>query len=37
LVIERSSRSPAPAWPEGFAAAHHRRYGDSTLWYGFRS
>jgi 16S rRNA (guanine966-N2)-methyltransferase len=37
LVIERASRSPDPRWPEGFEELHHRRYGDSTLWYGFRS
>ncbi len=37
LVIERATRSPAPSWPEGFEDLHHRRYGDSTLWYGFRS
>jgi 16S rRNA (guanine966-N2)-methyltransferase len=37
LVIERASRSPEPVWPEAFEELHHRRYGDSTLWYGFRS
>lgn len=37
LVIERASRSPDPSWPQGFEELHHRRYGDSTLWYGFRS
>jgi 16S rRNA (guanine966-N2)-methyltransferase len=37
LVIERASRDPDPAWPLGFETLHHRRYGDSTLWYGFRS
>ena len=37
LVIERASRSTDPQWPVGFEELHHRRYGDSTLWYGFRS
>jgi 16S rRNA (guanine966-N2)-methyltransferase len=37
LVIERASRSPDLVWPEAFEELHHRRYGDSTLWYGFRS
>ncbi len=37
LVLERATRSPDPSWPEGFEQLHHRRYGDSTLWYGFRS
>jgi 16S rRNA (guanine966-N2)-methyltransferase len=37
LVIERASRSVDPVWPDGFEELHHRRYGDSTLWYGFRS
>jgi 16S rRNA (guanine966-N2)-methyltransferase len=37
LVVERASRSPDPVWPEGFEELHHRGYGDSTLWYGFRS
>jgi 16S rRNA (guanine966-N2)-methyltransferase len=37
LVLERATRSPDPLWPQGFEQHHHRRYGDSTLWYGFRS
>jgi 16S rRNA (guanine966-N2)-methyltransferase len=37
LVLERATRSPDPAWPDGFEQLHHRRYGDSALWYGFRS
>jgi 16S rRNA (guanine966-N2)-methyltransferase len=37
LVLERATRSPDPSWPDGFEQLHHRRYGDSTLWYGFRS
>lgn len=34
VVVERSVRSPAVAWPEGFTGLRDRRYGDSTLWYG---
>jgi 16S rRNA (guanine966-N2)-methyltransferase len=34
VVVERSARSPAPAWPEGLRALKERRYGDTTLWYG---
>jgi 16S rRNA (guanine966-N2)-methyltransferase len=37
LIIERASRSPDPVWPADFEELHHRRYGDSALWYGFRS
>ena len=33
----RQPRSPDPTWPQGFEELHHRRYGDSTLWYGLRS
>jgi 16S rRNA (guanine966-N2)-methyltransferase len=37
LVVERATRSPRPDWPAGFLAPIARRYGDSTLWYGWRS
>lgn len=37
IVVERATRSPDLRWPEGFQAAMTRRYGDSTLWYGWRS
>jgi 16S rRNA (guanine966-N2)-methyltransferase len=37
LVVERATRSGPPAWPAGLSAAQTRRYGDSTLWYGWRS
>lgn len=36
LVVERSSRSPAPVWPDGVEGVKERRYGDGTLWYGRR-
>jgi len=34
VIVERSSRSPEPAWPSGFTGVRHRRYGETTLWYG---
>ena len=33
VIVERSSRSPEPAWPEGFADTRDKRYGETTLWY----
>jgi 16S rRNA (guanine966-N2)-methyltransferase len=37
IVIERATRSGHPRWPDGFTTPAGRRYGDSTLWYGWRS
>ena len=34
VVVERSSRSDPPAFPEGFTDLRERRYGETTLWYG---
>jgi 16S rRNA (guanine966-N2)-methyltransferase len=34
VVVERSSRSPEPLWPLGIETERHRRYGETTLWYG---
>ena len=34
VVLERSSRSPEPRWPEGVTTLRSRRYGETTLWYG---
>ncbi len=34
VVVERSSRSDAPVFPEGFTDLRERRYGETTLWYG---
>ena len=36
-AVERSSRDAALAWPEGLTGVRSRRYGEATLWYGFRS
>lgn len=37
LVVERSTRSPEPAWPDVVTPGRGRRYGETTLWYGRRS
>ena len=34
VVVERSSRSPGPDWPDGFSEHRERRYGETMLWYG---
>jgi 16S rRNA (guanine966-N2)-methyltransferase len=31
VVLERSSRSPAPRWPAGLVALEPRRYGETTV------
>lgn len=37
VVVERSSRSPEPAWPGLVTLERSRRYGETTLWYGRRA
>jgi 16S rRNA (guanine(966)-N(2))-methyltransferase RsmD len=37
VVLERSSRSPAPRWPEYLTSQRAKRYGESMLWYGRRA
>ena len=34
LAVERSSRSPEPAWVPGLTGERSRRYGETMLWYG---
>lgn len=34
VVLERSSRSPEPAWPQPLVTESSRRYGETRLWYG---
>ena len=34
VVVERSARSPEPAWPAGVERVRERRYGEGVLWYG---
>ena len=33
VVVERSSRSPGPAWPRGLEHVADRRYGETSLWF----
>jgi 16S rRNA (guanine966-N2)-methyltransferase len=33
IVVERSSRSPEPTWPDGIAPERRRDYGETTLWW----
>ncbi len=33
VVVERASRSPEPAMPEGLITARSKKYGDTTLWW----
>jgi 16S rRNA (guanine966-N2)-methyltransferase len=37
VVVERSSRSPRPTWPDGIEPERSKRYGETTLWYGHAS
>jgi len=34
VIVERSSRSPEPAWPDGLVDHRSKRYGETMLWYG---
>lgn len=34
VVVERSSRTRAPRFPESFGEVREKRYGETTLWYG---
>ncbi|MEJ5866352.1 16S rRNA (guanine(966)-N(2))-methyltransferase RsmD [Pseudokineococcus sp. 5B2Z-1] len=33
VVVERSSRSPEPTWPEGLQRYASRRYGETVVWF----
>ena len=33
LVVERSSRTPEPAWPPGLVREREKKYGETVLWY----
>jgi 16S rRNA (guanine966-N2)-methyltransferase len=33
FVVERATRTPF-AWPEGVEGLRHKKYGETTLWYG---
>ncbi len=34
LIVERSSRDQAHEWPDGISAHAHKRYGETSLWFG---
>lgn len=33
VIVERSSRSPEPAWPHGLELEKRKDYGDTALWW----
>jgi 16S rRNA (guanine966-N2)-methyltransferase len=33
VVVERSSRSPEPGWPDGLARFAEKKYGETKLWF----
>lgn len=33
VVVERSTRSPEPTWPDGLERVRDRTYGETRLWY----
>lgn len=33
VVVERSSRSPEPGWPESLARFAEKKYGETKLWF----
>ena len=32
IVVERSSRSPEPAWPDGIELTSEKKWGDTRAW-----
>ena len=33
IVVERSSRSPEPTWPDGIISQGSKSYGETVLWF----
>lgn len=33
VMVERSSRSPEPVWPEGLVRVREKNYGETQLWW----
>ena len=33
VVVERSTRSPEPTWPQGMQRFADKRYGETTIWF----
>ncbi len=36
LVVERTTRSPEPSWPDGVGRTGEKRYGETVLWFAER-
>jgi 16S rRNA (guanine966-N2)-methyltransferase len=37
VMVERSRRTPAPAWPASVPETWSRAYGETTVWFGVRA
>ena len=37
VLVERSSRSPEPRWPDGLVLIRERSYGETVLWWAARA
>jgi 16S rRNA (guanine966-N2)-methyltransferase len=37
VMVERSRRTPAPAWPASVPETWNRAYGETTVWFGVRA
>ncbi|MBU4215632.1 MAG: 16S rRNA (guanine(966)-N(2))-methyltransferase RsmD [Actinobacteria bacterium] len=37
VVVERSTRSPGPTWPDGLHGEDDRRYGETRVWFAQRA
>jgi len=33
VVVERSTRSPEPTWPQGMQRFADKRYGETKIWF----
>jgi 16S rRNA (guanine966-N2)-methyltransferase len=33
VVVERSTRTPAPLWPAGLSLVRSKKYGETTVWW----
>lgn len=33
VLVERSTRTPEPSWPEGLVSVREKRYGETALWW----
>jgi len=37
VIVERSSRSPEPQWPDGLGPDQPKKYGETTIWFASRA